>query len=206
MVDAAREGPRHSATTSPPCFSFSCRPASRAYASGSLISYARSSSAIQRPEEAILNCESRAGTCLTATRIFIKLFDRHPVGQTIAFCGLSCLAACLFGVTPENQAAVGAAKAETVRQRIVDLQGARLVGNVIQIAVRIRTIVIDRCRRHLIADGKYRDRKSTRLNSSHLGISYAVLCLKKKTRSREVSRHPLLPSPSSRRKGSWSMR
>src|ERR1035438_144679 len=26
-----------------------------------------------------------------------------------------------------------------------------------------------------------RDRKSTRLNSSHLGISYAVFCLKKKT-------------------------
>src|SRR5437899_4660349 len=26
------------------------------------------------------------------------------------------------------------------------------------------------------------DRKSTRLNSSHLGISYAVSCLKKKTR------------------------
>src|SRR5205814_6172847 len=27
------------------------------------------------------------------------------------------------------------------------------------------------------------DRKSTRLNSSHLGISYAVFCLKKKTHS-----------------------
>src|SRR5437899_4463665 len=27
-----------------------------------------------------------------------------------------------------------------------------------------------------------RDRKSTRLNSSHLGISYAVVCLKKKTK------------------------
>src|ERR1039458_4129680 len=27
-----------------------------------------------------------------------------------------------------------------------------------------------------------RDRKSTRLNSSHLGISYAVFCLKKTTR------------------------
>src|SRR5437899_9923558 len=27
------------------------------------------------------------------------------------------------------------------------------------------------------------DRKSTRLNSSHLGISYAVFCLKKKTQS-----------------------
>src|SRR2546426_9273751 len=28
--------------------------------------------------------------------------------------------------------------------------------------------------------GKFRDRKSTRLNSSHLVISYAVFCLKKK--------------------------
>src|SRR5205814_8566456 len=31
---------------------------------------------------------------------------------------------------------------------------------------------------------KSRDRKSTRLNSSHLGISYAVFCLKKKKRQR----------------------
>src|SRR5258705_8084704 len=29
------------------------------------------------------------------------------------------------------------------------------------------------------------DRKSTRLNSSHLGISYAVFCLKKKNSSKE---------------------
>src|ERR1035438_10601382 len=29
-------------------------------------------------------------------------------------------------------------------------------------------------------NGRIRDRKSTRLNSSHLGISYAVFCLKKK--------------------------
>src|SRR5882724_11462510 len=39
-----------------------------------------------------------------------------------------------------------------------------------------------------------RDRKSTRLNSSHLGISYAVFCLKKKTgssprRGRHLRRH-----------------
>src|SRR2546426_1865594 len=33
------------------------------------------------------------------------------------------------------------------------------------------------------------DRKSTRLNSSHLVISYAVFCLKKKTYSREQARH-----------------
>src|SRR3712207_8934495 len=29
-------------------------------------------------------------------------------------------------------------------------------------------------------DGSYQDRKSTRLNSSHANISYAVFCLKKK--------------------------
>src|SRR5262245_64652561 len=31
------------------------------------------------------------------------------------------------------------------------------------------------------------DRKSTRLNSSHLGISYAVFCLKKKRRLRRLT-------------------
>src|SRR3712207_245837 len=36
-------------------------------------------------------------------------------------------------------------------------------------------------------DGE-RDRKSTRLNSSHANISYAVFCLKKKKRPRSLSR------------------
>src|ERR1035441_10939913 len=31
-----------------------------------------------------------------------------------------------------------------------------------------------------VSEIRYTDRKSTRLNSSHLGISYAVFCLKKK--------------------------
>src|SRR5438045_7533147 len=31
---------------------------------------------------------------------------------------------------------------------------------------------------------EWRDRKSTRLNSSHLGISYAVFCLKKKKKKK----------------------
>src|SRR5437899_6457191 len=35
----------------------------------------------------------------------------------------------------------------------------------------------------------FRDRKSTRLNSSHLGISYAVFCLKKKTDSHAARLH-----------------
>src|ERR1039458_10685527 len=33
------------------------------------------------------------------------------------------------------------------------------------------------------------DRKSTRLNSSHLGISYAVFCLKKKNKQNKNHRH-----------------
>src|SRR5256885_10490795 len=35
-----------------------------------------------------------------------------------------------------------------------------------------------------------RDRKSTRLNSSHLVISYAVFCLKKK---KKISQHHIVP-------------
>src|SRR5258707_2615602 len=34
-----------------------------------------------------------------------------------------------------------------------------------------------------------RDRKSTRLNSSHANISYAVFCLKKKIATRKQSQH-----------------
>src|SRR5256885_8753291 len=37
----------------------------------------------------------------------------------------------------------------------------------------------------------YLDRKSTRLNSSHLVISYAVFCLKKKNKRRQQSCRPL---------------
>src|SRR5437588_3103589 len=36
-------------------------------------------------------------------------------------------------------------------------------------------------------DGGHLDRKSTRLNSSHTVISYAVFCLKKKNLSRKIS-------------------
>src|SRR5205814_6190856 len=37
---------------------------------------------------------------------------------------------------------------------------------------------------HLVAGHSRADRKSTRLNSSHLGISYAVFCLKKKKKKK----------------------
>src|SRR5258705_795551 len=38
---------------------------------------------------------------------------------------------------------------------------------------------------------RLRDRKSTRLNSSHLGISYAVFCLKKKNKAADTARRSL---------------
>src|SRR5437899_8300854 len=43
------------------------------------------------------------------------------------------------------------------------------------------------------------DRKSTRLNSSHLGISYAVFCLKKKKKKNEKTKSTYTDSTSNRR-------
>src|SRR5437870_9699357 len=53
-----------------------------------------------------------------------------------------------------------------------------------------RTDHVDRdpFRRHLVRQ-RLRDRKSTRLNSSHVAISYAVFCLKKKKRIRNRMIH-----------------
>src|SRR3712207_7042702 len=51
------------------------------------------------------------------------------------------------------------------------------------VPVRDRIIGKDPQRRLAVADGLRQDRKSTRLNSSHANISYAVFCLKKKTTS-----------------------
>src|SRR5438034_3623775 len=48
---------------------------------------------------------------------------------------------------------------------------------------------------HLERDGLLLDRKSTRLNSSHTVISYAVFCLKKKNTSARLNkRERLAPS------------
>src|SRR2546422_6837682 len=44
-------------------------------------------------------------------------------------------------------------------------------------------------RRHPTRKHRHRDRKSTRLNSSHGYISYAVFCLKKKKKTSNQARH-----------------
>src|SRR5436853_3753602 len=56
------------------------------------------------------------------------------------------------------------------------------------------------CPPHLAASRSDRDRKSTRLNSSHLGISYAVFCLKKKKQDYRHRKEPTSPegTPSTR--------
>src|SRR5689334_24668144 len=48
-------------------------------------------------------------------------------------------------------------------------------------------VCADRVERNLLAIG-HRDRKSTRLNSSHSSISYAVFCLKKKKKKKKMKR------------------
>src|SRR5689334_24533397 len=55
-------------------------------------------------------------------------------------------------------------------------------------ARRLRAVLLGgrRSRRHDVRH-RARDRKSTRLNSSHSSISYAVFCLKKKKRQRPCS-------------------
>src|SRR5256885_12650802 len=72
--------------------------------------------------------------------------------------------------------------------RMEDELGRRLIGQTS--AVRAVSDAVRRSRAG-IADPD-RDRKSTRLNSSHLVISYAVFCLKKKKNnmSKATDSHP----------------
>src|SRR5205814_2431583 len=54
------------------------------------------------------------------------------------------------------------------------------VGELAGLAVELSDLIARKIERELQYPG---DRKSTRLNSSHLGISYAVFCLKKKKKA-----------------------
>src|SRR3712207_8744506 len=62
------------------------------------------------------------------------------------------------------------------------LQGRRIHGAYRRVAQQNR-----RVRQHQHRHPEGRDRKSTRLNSSHANISYAVFCLKKKNRPTSTS-------------------
>src|SRR2546427_6553315 len=60
---------------------------------------------------------------------------------------------------------------------------ARCIGQVVAVLVVVE-VDVARVQRHVGRGpvGEFQDRKSTRLNSSHSQISYAVFCLKKKKR------------------------
>src|SRR2546430_10261586 len=53
-------------------------------------------------------------------------------------------------------------------------------------ALRLLRIAVDRDGDAPVDVARHRDRKSTRLNSSHSQISYAVFCLKKKKTTIEI--------------------
>src|SRR5256886_13661188 len=62
--------------------------------------------------------------------------------------------------------------------------GEAHVGHLVQVAQLLHHELPDRARGHFpVAEAAHLDRKSTRLNSSHSQISYAVFCLEKKKNS-----------------------
>src|SRR5690625_6466533 len=60
--------------------------------------------------------------------------------------------------------------------RVIQEKALRPVGGQEEIKIDVRIL----CATHKQLEEEVRDRKSTRLNSSHVAISYAVFCLKKK--------------------------
>src|SRR5699024_11786673 len=63
-------------------------------------------------------------------------------------------------------------------------------GDTVNVRIRTKKNNVDFI--FLVYDDVRQDRKSTRLNSSHVSISYAVFCLKK-TRKRQclITKHPI---------------
>src|SRR3712207_8239683 len=67
-----------------------------------------------------------------------------------------------------------------------------IIGLEIIVTIVVKNLsIVDACvharwrRQSIRYKSKTQDRKSTRLNSSHANISYAVFCLKKKTKGRD---------------------
>src|SRR5439155_1217238 len=59
-------------------------------------------------------------------------------------------------VLAEGQRRVGAAEAEGVRQRRLDVLLARLVRDVVEVAVRVGRLVVDRGRQHAVIEREHR--------------------------------------------------
>src|SRR5207249_5140695 len=91
-----------------------------------------------------------------------------------------------------NEAALLAARQNKKLVEMVDFENAKdkvLMGverrSMIISDAEKRTIAYHEAGHTLVADFLPGDRKSTRLNSSHVSISYAVFCLKKKKKKKK---------------------
>src|SRR5271170_6853831 len=173
MVCLARSGPMEMATTSPPCFSFRRRASSSAKESGSLVSKPMSDSRIQAPPSRMARGASFAGTCLTQTAIFKNASEKWRSEQSDSF-----YQNLVFGATGqiarrtgkiayatntllypalEEQGGVGAAEAEGIRERVGNFRFARVIGNVIEVALRVGFFVIYGGRHDLVAKSQHAD-------------------------------------------------
>src|SRR5438445_5149816 len=76
--------------------------------------------------------------------------------------------------------AVGQAASGTLRGRVSDTRGHTVGG------AQLLLYIGNRAEVRATAVSDHLDRKSTRLNSSHANISYAVFCLKKKNKKKNV--------------------
>src|SRR5207249_7473610 len=72
------------------------------------------------------------------------------------------------------------------RETRIAPEGGRLVQGEEAVAPEQRLVMGNhRFAQHRVKNPRGRDRKSTRLNSSHVSISYAVFCLKKKKKKKK---------------------
>src|SRR5580700_3518817 len=92
-------------------------------------------SRIHTPSSAMRRGASLAGTCLMQTAIFMF--------------------ASALGPAFEEQSGIGAAEPERIRQCVLDIGLARLVGHVIEVARRVGMVVVDGGRQDLIAQGEH---------------------------------------------------
>src|SRR5699024_11928400 len=72
---------------------------------------------------------------------------------------------------------------QLVNDRVFQFRDIRQYEQLIQLLIKVRTPKLSK------EAFRPSDRKSTRLNSSHVSISYAVFCLKKKTKTLQCIRY-----------------
>src|SRR5437588_7265374 len=103
----------------------------------------------------------------------------HSVLRLLTFCLNAAATAAISTLSLHDALPISRHQARRVQQRAIAADGDQEVGP-----------------RAELGDG---DRKSTRLNSSHTVISYAVFCLKKKKQGKENTPRPHIPV------GTWQL-